>query len=194
MENRKRRPRRDAQENRDRLIAAARGVLGGGGPGASLEAVAREAGLGTGTLYRHFPTREALFHAVYRHDLERLVERAEALEGARDPLAALRDWLHANVVLVETKRGLLGALSVTVTDEAKASYGDLSGRLVGALDALLRQGAADGRLRDDVTGEDLIETMYALCYARAPDSNWRAAVLRRLDVFLDGLRVGPGPG
>ena len=189
-----RKPRRDALENRDRLIAAAKVVLAGGGPSASLEAVARRAGVGTGTLYRHFPNREALFHAVYRQEMEQVVARAEALADADDPLAALREWLHANVAVVETKRGLLGALSVVMTEEAKAAYSELSRRLTAALNHLLLRGAETGRLRRDVTGEDLLETMYALCYAREPGPDWRRQVIRRLDIFLDGLRAGPGRG
>ncbi|WOI58034.1 TetR/AcrR family transcriptional regulator [Palleronia sp. LCG004] len=168
-------------------------VLGGGGPSASLEAVARTAGVGVGTLYRHFPNRDALFHAVFRQELEQVVTRAEALEAAGSPLEALREWLHANVDLVETKRGLLGALSVVVTEEAKASYSELSGRLTVALNTLLQRGAEAGHLRADVTGEDLVETMYALCYAHEPGPAWKRQVLRRLDIFLDGLRVQPPP-
>ncbi len=189
VENRQRKPRRDALENRVRLIEAAKEILGRGGPEASLEAVARRANVGVGTLYRHFPNRDALFHAVYRQEMEQLVVRAEALDGAADPSGALRQWLHANVALVETKRGLLGALSVVLTDEAKASYVDLSTRLHRAVNLMLRQGAASGALRDDVVAEDLIETMYALCYAQPPGPDWRRQVLRRLDIFLDGLRA-----
>ncbi|PZX17763.1 TetR family transcriptional regulator [Palleronia aestuarii] len=191
MEDGKRKPRRDALENHARLITAARDVLGKGGPGASLEAVARQAGLGVGTLYRHFPHREALFHAVYRADLEQVVAGAEALEAHDDPLEGLRAWLHANVAVVETKRGLLGALSVALTEDARASYADLSQRLRLAVDRLLNQGAARGKLRADVRADDLIETMYAFCYAHPPGPDWRQQVLRRLDIFVDGLRAQP---
>ncbi|MBT9385058.1 TetR/AcrR family transcriptional regulator [Pseudooceanicola sp. CBS1P-1] len=183
-----RKPRADAQKNREKLIDAAREVLGGGGPEASLEAVARRAGVGIGTLYRHFPNREVLFHAVFRQDLEGLVEQAEALEPGEAPLEAVRGWLHANVALVETKRGMLGALSVVMSEESKQTYAELTGRVVRALNRLLAAGVARGQIREGIAAEDLLQTMYAFCYAREPGPEWRAHVLRLLDIFIDGLR------
>ncbi len=188
VDTRKRRPRSDAVRNRDRLIEAAKDVLGKGGPEASLESVARKAGLGIGTLYRHFPTREDLFHAVFNRELEQLVDRAEGLAGTGDPVAALRSWLHANVALVETKRGMLGALSIVMTEESKRNYSELSGRIATAVNRLLVEGAKAGQLREGVTADDLLQTMYALCYARDPGPGWRGQVLRLLDIFLDGLK------
>ena len=188
VEMRKRKPRADAVKNRDRLIEAAKDVLGKGGPNASLEAVARQAGVGIGTLYRHFPTREALFHAVFKRELEQLVRSAEGLQGANDPVAALRGWLHANVAMVETKRGMLGALSVVMTEESKQAYSELSGQITSAVDRLLKQAAEAGQIREGVSAEDLLQTMYALCYAREPGPGWRKQVLHLLDIFIDGLR------
>src|SRR3982074_981923 len=88
-----RRPRADALRNRERVLEAAKAVFRAGGPDASLEAVAKRAGVGIGTLYRHFPTREALFEAVYRREVQQLVELAEQLESAAEPVAALRPRL-----------------------------------------------------------------------------------------------------
>src|SRR5207237_2187001 len=85
-----RRPRADAVRNRERVLEAAKAVFSAGGPDASLEAVARRAGVGIGTLYRHFPTREALFEAVYRREVQQLGERAEPLRAEGRPAAALR--------------------------------------------------------------------------------------------------------
>src|SRR5260221_7590475 len=92
-----RRPRVDAVRNRERLLEAAKAVFSAGGPGASLEAVARRAGVGIGTLYRHFPTREALFEAVYRREVEQLGELADSFKGAAAPAKALRRWRRSNV-------------------------------------------------------------------------------------------------
>lgn len=193
MEARRRKPRSDALKNREKLIAAAKDVLGQGGPGASLEAVARQAGVGIGTLYRNFPDREALFHAVFRREIEQLAEMAEDLAEApgtaEDPVAAIRGWLHANVALVETKRGMLGALSLVMTEDSKRSYVEMSDRIGAALNGILLRAAREGKIRQGITAEDLVQTMYAFCYARDPGPGWRENVLRLLDIFVDGLRV-----
>ena len=191
-EQKKRKPRADAVKNRDLLVAAAKDVLGQGGPNASLEAVAKRAGVGIGTLYRHFPTREDLFHAVFSREVEQLVATIERLEDASDPVQALRDWLHSNVALVETKRGMLGALSLVMTEESKQAYAEVSGRMTAAINRLLDRAVTAGQIRDGVTADDLLQTMYALCYAREPGPGWRANVMRLLDIFIDGLRVGRG--
>src|ERR1700730_17482440 len=106
-----RRPRADAVRNRERVLKAAKTVFSTGGPDASLEAVAKRAGVGIGTLYRHFPTREALFEAVYRREVDQLGELAEALKGAA-PVDALRRWLRSNVEFVATKKGMSAALAL----------------------------------------------------------------------------------
>lgn len=188
MSTQLRKPRSDAARNRDLLIEAAKVVLGKGGTDASLEAVAREAGVGIATLYRNFPTREDLFHAVFSRELEQLVETAEGLVDAADPVAAVRSWLHSNVALIETKRGMLGALSLVMTEASKQSYAALSGRMTAAVDRLLQRAVEAGQVRDGVTADDLLQTMYALCYARKPGPEWRGQVLRLLDIFVDGLR------
>src|SRR5664279_637485 len=99
-----RKPRVDAVRNHERVLEAAKAVFSAGGPEASLEAVARRAGVGIGTLYRHFPTREALFEAVYRREVQQLVELAEQLKCEAAPVDALRRWLRSNVELVATKK------------------------------------------------------------------------------------------
>src|ERR1700758_1962448 len=93
----KRKPRADAIRNRERVVEAAKAVFSQGGPEASLETVARRAGVGIGTLYRHFPTREALYEAVYRREVEQLVELADQLTSEPSPVDALRRWLHSNI-------------------------------------------------------------------------------------------------
>src|SRR5246500_926181 len=92
-----RKPRVDAVRNRERLLEAAKAVFSAGGPEASLEAVARTAGVGIGTLYRHFPTREALFEAVYRREVQQLADLAERLREEAEPVEALRQWMRSNV-------------------------------------------------------------------------------------------------
>src|SRR6202045_5070793 len=109
-----RRPRADAVRNRERVLEAAKIVFSKGGADASLEAVAKRAGVGIGTLYRHFPTREALFEAVYRHEVQQLSELAEQLKDETSPVEALRRWLRANVEFVATKKGMSAALALAV--------------------------------------------------------------------------------
>src|SRR6202163_4015543 len=100
------RPRADAIRNRERVLEAAKVVFSAGGPDASLEAVARHAGVGIGTLYRHFPTRAALCEAVYRREVEQLSELADELKSEPEPVEALRRWLRSNVEFVATKKGM----------------------------------------------------------------------------------------
>src|ERR1700674_1593578 len=95
-----RKPRADAVRNRERVLAAAKAVFSKGGADASLEAVAKGAGAGSGTVDQHFPTREALFEAVYRREVRQLSELAEQLKSAPSPVDALRRWMRSNVELV----------------------------------------------------------------------------------------------
>src|SRR3979411_66808 len=116
-----RRPRADAVRNRERVLEAAKIVFSAGGADASLEAVAKRAGVGIGTLYRHFPTREALFEAVYRREVQQLGELAEALKSEAAPVDALRRWLRSNVEFVATKKGMSAALALAVHGSAAPS-------------------------------------------------------------------------
>src|SRR3954466_658372 len=107
-----RKPRADAVRNRERVLEAAKAVFSAGGSEASLEAVAKRAGVGIGTLYRHFPTREALFEGVYRREVQQLGELAEQLKAEPEPVEALRQWLRSNVEFVGTKKGMTTALAL----------------------------------------------------------------------------------
>jgi AcrR family transcriptional regulator len=181
-----RKPRADSIRNRELLIEAATQVFSAGGQQASLEAVAREAGVGIGTLYRHFPTRELLFEAVYRREVDQLSALAERLADEAAPVDALRTWLHANVRLMATKKGMVEALQLVAhaSSELKAYSFE---RLTAALTLLLERGAAAGELRADVTADDLLRALIGIFYAeRATD--WRETSLRLVDVFVDGLR------
>src|ERR1700741_2526111 len=129
-----RKPRADAVRNRERVLEAAKAVFSAGGPDASLEAVARRAGVGIGTLYRHFPTREALFEAVYRREVDELAGLAERLAPEAEPIDALRQWLGASVQLVATKKGMLAALSLAAQAPPSELYAYSFDRLTTALD------------------------------------------------------------
>ena len=185
----KRKPRADALRNRERVLEAAKAVFSQGGPEASLEAVARQAGVGIGTLYRHFPTREALYEAVYRREVEQLVELAKQLSTETPAVEALRRWLRANVEFIATKKGMAAALAMAAHGSSELVAYSLD-RLTGALGRLLQRAAAAGEVRGDIDPEDLLRTLVGMCYAH-DGTAWQAKVLRLVDVFIDGLRRRP---
>jgi AcrR family transcriptional regulator len=182
-----RRPRADAVRNRERVLEAAKAVFSAGGPDASLEAVAKRAGVGIGTLYRHFPTREALFEAVYRREVQQLTELAEALKTEADPVDALRRWMRSNVEFIATKKGMLAALALAIHGSSDL-YAHTFERLTKAVRALLARAVAAGEMRADISPEDLLRALIGMCYIH-DQPGWQTSVLRLLDVFIDGLRV-----
>jgi AcrR family transcriptional regulator len=180
-----RRPRTDAVRNHERVLEAAQAVFNAGGPDASLEAVARRAGVGIGTLYRHFPTREALFEAVYRREVEHLAVLAEQLKAEPSPVEALRRWLRSNVEFVATKKGMSAALALAVNSSSELTAYSFE-RLTKAVGALLDRAVAAGEIRADISPEDLLRALVGMCYLH-DQPGWQASVLRLLDVFIDGL-------
>lgn len=182
-----RKPRIDALRNHARLIDAARKVFGSGGAEASLEAVAEAAGVGIGTLYRHFPTREALFDAVYRHEVQQLAKLAAKLEAEAQPVEALRLWLRAVVKFVATKKGMSAALALAAYKNADLlSYSfDL---LTQSGAELLGRAAKAGEIRGDITAEDLIRALVGMCYTH-DQPGWQKSVIRLVDIFIDGMRL-----
>jgi AcrR family transcriptional regulator len=182
-----RRPRADALRNRERVMEAAKIVFSAGGPEASLEAVARQAGVGIGTLYRHFPTREDLFEAVYRREVEQLSELAEQLKAEASPTEALRRWLRSTVQFVATKKGMMAALAIVMNANSElAAYS--YGHLTAAIGALLKRAVDASEVRADVNADDLLRALIGMCYMH-DQPGWQDSVLRLLDVFVDGLRV-----
>jgi AcrR family transcriptional regulator len=181
-------PRADAVRNRERLLEAAKAVFSAGGPDASLEAVARRAGVGIGTVYRHFPTREALFEAVYRREVEQLADLAEQLQADNvAPIEALRRWLRSNVEFVATKKGMSAALALAAHSSSELSAFSFD-RLTKAVGALLNRAVSAGEIRADISPEDLLRALVGMCYMR-DQPGWQDSVLRLLDVFVDGLRL-----
>jgi len=186
-QERLRKPRADALRNRDRVLEAAKTVFSAGGAEASLEAVARQAGVGIGTLYRHFPTREDLFEAVYRREVEQLSELAEELKSEPSPVEALRRWLRSTVQFVATKKGMMAALAIVMNANSElAAYSHA--HLTRSIGALLARAVEAGEVRADVTADDLLRALIGMCYMH-DQTGWQQSVLRLLDVFVDGLRV-----
>jgi AcrR family transcriptional regulator len=187
-----RKPRADALRNRDRVLEAAKAVFSAGGADASLEAVAKRAEVGIGTLYRHFPTREALFEAVYRREVEQLSELAEQLKNEADPVEALRRWLRSNVEFVATKKGMIAALALAAHGMSEL-YAFSADRLTKAIAGLLDRAVAAGEIRSDIGPEDVLRALVGMCYMN-DQPGWQTSVVRLLDVFVDGLRAQPGSG
>jgi AcrR family transcriptional regulator len=184
-----RKPRADAARNYERVLEAAKAVFSAGGLDASLEAVARQAGVGIGTLYRHFPTREALYEAVYRREVEHLAMLADELREAKEPTEALRQWLRSNVDFVATKKGMSRALALTAHGSSDLTAYSLA-RLTKAVGALLDRAVAAGELRADIGPEDLLRALVGMCLIQ-DQPGWQTSVHRLLDVFVDGLRLTP---
>jgi AcrR family transcriptional regulator len=186
-----RKPRADAARNRERVVEAARAVFSAGGADASLEAVARAAGVGIGTLYRHFPTREALFEAVYRREVQHLADLAEQLKKETPPVEALRHWMRSIVRFVATKKGMSAALALVAYKNTKLFSHSLE-RLTEAAGELLDRAIAAGEIRSDISPEDLLRALVGMCYLNEQPGwqqpGWQSTVLRLLDVFIDGLR------
>ncbi len=177
-------PRADAARNRELLLSAAKAVFSAGGPEASLEAVARRAGLGIGTLYRHFPTREALFEAVYRREVDELAALAEASLSAASPSEGLRRWVKANVEFVATKKGMAAALALAAYNKDLSAYS--FARLTEAAGLLLGRVRAAGALRAEIAPQELLRAVLGFCVLN-DQPGWRELALKLIDVFLDGL-------
>lgn len=183
-----RKPRADAVRNRERVLEAAKAVFSEGGAETGLEAVARRAGVGIGTLYRHFPTREALYEAVYRREVEHLAGLAQELAASLPPLEALRRFVEALLELVATKKGMAAALALAAHKPPDLMAYTTS-LLQEAIGTLLRGAAEAGAIRSDIGPDDLLRAVVGLCYLQdGPD--WQGRVMRLVDVFLDGLKLG----
>ena len=180
--------RADATENRARIIAAARSAMAASDASdasdeVKLNAIAKRAGVGQGTLYRHFPTREDLLAEVYRADVDELVAAAPALLAAHEPLAALARWFDRVADYARVKRGVLAAVEVSVGHDLSArSHGPIGGALTLLLDA----GKADGTTRPDIDARDVILLIGYLSRLDEAEADARAHHL--LGVILDGLR------
>jgi AcrR family transcriptional regulator len=184
-----RKPRSDAQRNREQLLDAAKVIFARGSGEASLEAVARAAGVGIGTLYRHFPTREALYEAVYSREVGDLVALSASLAEGTDAVEALRRWLRAMIDLVATKKGMIDALALTA-DTTSPISARLSTRLADALGSMIDRAEKEGRVRGDVSGEEVLLALVGVCMMRRqPD--WREGAVKMADILIDGMQLPP---
>ena len=186
-----RRPRADAQRNRERLLDAAVRAFSHEGADVTLDAIAKDAGVGIGTLYRHFPTREALVEAAYRNELARLCDAVPGLLADLPPDQAMRMWMDRFVDYMTTKRDMADALRAVIASGGNP-YSESRDRLITAVTTLLGAGAAAGTLRPDVEPGDVLTSLSGVSMATVgPEQRDRAG--RVLDLLMDGLRYRP-PG
>ncbi|MGW1225692.1 TetR/AcrR family transcriptional regulator [Streptomyces sp. NPDC001478] len=182
--------RADARRNYDRLLTEARAAFAEHGTDASLEDVARRAGVGIGTLYRHFPTRHALMSAVFQEAVAALIDRSRELAAAERPCAALVEWLGAMITHAGEYRGLAQALISTCRDENSAlSRCNVPLREAGAV--LLSRAQEAGSVRADVSMDDLMRLTNAIALAAEQSPDDPALAERLLTLTLLGLRTAP---
>lgn len=178
--------RSDARRNRDRLLEAARKALSSGQEGLVLEAVARDAGVGIGTLYRNFPTRERLIEEVYAAEVDLLTGRAATLLEQMPARDALRAWLYQVTRFAATKRGMSMTLQIEAAAAAEeAARSGVRERITVAIVPLLEAGARDGSLRADVRAGDVV---LLIAGALLPAQIDAAQTERIMDLVLDALR------
>jgi AcrR family transcriptional regulator len=182
--------RSDARRNREKLVAVARAAFATADGTVALEAIAREAGVGIGTLYRHFPTREALVEAVYAAELDDVTASAPALLEELPPEAALRAWMDRYAAFVETKRGMADVLRASLASGRIATPATRR-RITAAIGSILDAGARAGTLRAGVDPEDV--TLMLLGVFLSTSSGQDAErVGRMLDLIIDAVRPVPG--
>lgn len=182
--------RADARRNRQRLLEAATAAFAAEGLSVPLDEIARRAAVGPGTLYRHFPTKEALFDAVLRERFQRLADEAQALRGAADPATALLDFIGRLVEEAAPKRDLVDALA-SGGIELSAALAGTAAQLRSEIGDLLVRAQRTGAIRDDVTTADLMALIRGILFALRPGSAGPTDPHRAVAVLCDGLRSAP---
>ena len=181
-----RKPRADAQRNRERILEVAKRAFTRSGADTSLDDIAKQAGVGPGTLYRHFPTREELLKAVYRTELEKLAAAEEKFAETMPPVEALRAWLLLFVDAVAAKQIIAPALNTLVGDHKKvfeASYAQMHE----AIRRLVKRAVKSGDIRKDLDPMDLLRALVGVAnVASSPD--WQQSARRLVDILIAGSR------
>jgi AcrR family transcriptional regulator len=178
--------RADARRNRELLLDAAVRAFANDGADVTLDAIAKSAGVGIGTLYRHFPTRDALVEAAYRQELAHLCEAVPGLLQSLPPDEATRTWMDRFIDYMTTKRYMAGALQAVIASGGDP-YAQSRGRLIAAITALLDAGVNAGTLRSDVEPNDVLVALSGVSLA-AGEPAQRQQAGRLLDLLVDGLR------
>jgi AcrR family transcriptional regulator len=181
-----RKPRTDARLNRERILEVAKEAFTRSGPNASLDDIAREAGVGAGTLYRHFPTRDALIEAVYRTEVEKLAKAERRFAAAMSPIEALRAWMLLFVDYIATKQIIAPALNAHVGGPTKLYEGSRA-QIQGAIDALVKRAIKNGDIREDLDPFDLLRALIGVSNV-ASGPGWQLSARRLVDILITGSR------
>lgn len=178
--------RADAQRNRERILEVAKGAFARHGANASLDDIAKQVGVGPGTLYRHFPTRKELLHAVYRTELEKLAEAEQKFTQTMAPTDALRAWLLLFVDAIAPKQLIAPALNTLLGDPKKV-FETSYAKMHQAIRALVKRGVESGGIRSDLDPVDLLRALIGVSnVASAPD--WQPSARRLVDILIAGSR------
>ena len=185
----KRKPRADAARNRERLLDTAKTVFAKKGPAASLDEIAKAAGVGIGTLYRHFPTRDALVEQVYRHETTQLAEAVDRLSAIHPPVEALRQWMFLFIDYFTTKQIMAQALNAMAGGPA-ALYAVTTVLLTNAVTTLAERAVASGEIRLTLEPMDLLRAIAGVGHVN-PGPGWEDRAKQLVDILIAGMRV-PG--
>jgi AcrR family transcriptional regulator len=181
-----RKPRTDARRNRERILEVAKEAFTRSGANASLDDVAKDAAVGAGTLYRHFPTRDALIEEVYRTEVEKLAAAERKFSEAMPPVEALRAWMLLFVDYIATKQIIAPALNSLIGGPSKLYEGSRA-RVQGAIDALVKRAIKNGDIRKDLEPFDLLRALIGVSHvASGPD--WQQSARRLVDILITGSR------
>ena len=187
-----RKPRADAQRNRERILEVARLAFTRHGAEATLDDIARNAGIGSGTLYRHFPTRDALIEAVYRSEVEKLTRAGQRLAASMPPLDALRAWMLLFIDHVADKRLILPAMDTVAGGSLRLIEG-ARGLIHGAFLDLVERAISSGDLRPETDPNDFVRTLVGVFYTSALPG-WESSARRIVDILIAGSRpTTPAP-
>jgi len=184
-----RRPRADAQRNRERLIDAAKALFAQAGAEVSLEEIARRAGVGIGTFYRHFPARTDIVAAVYQREVQQMADAAGRLATSANAGEALHEWMRLFVDYIATKKVVVPALA-SREGGASAIYAASGLSIIDAITLLVDRARKAGEVRADADPQDILRALIGFTYG-ASGPGWEASALRLIDILLDGLRSRP---
>jgi AcrR family transcriptional regulator len=182
----RRKPRTDAQRNRERILEVAKEAFTRSGASTSLDDIAKHAGVGAGTLYRHFPTRDALLEAVYRTEVEKLAAAERKFAQAMPPIEALRAWMLLFIDYIATKQIIAPALNTLVGGPSKV-FEASGAQIKAAIHALVKRAIKSGDIRPDLDPLDLLRALVGVSnVASGPD--WPQSARRLVDILILGSR------